>query len=214
MTSQSTAEHPGYGLTEKRRAIAQAAHRVFGRDGFTRASVDTIAAEAEVSKRTVYNHYGSKELLFLSVLQDSAAAVAKTQTEIIERYLGAITDLETDLVAFAHAWISPLIDHADHFALIRQINAEATHIPPAALEAWRVAGPQASEQALARQLQRIADRGLLHINDTERAATHLIHLTTGEVTQRSFYGALPLDDSQVNTIVTNGVQAFLQLYRS
>ena len=42
--------------------------RLFLRDGYARTSVDAIAAEAGVSKRTIYNHYGDKESLFLSVV--------------------------------------------------------------------------------------------------------------------------------------------------
>ena len=44
---------------------------LFARDGYERTSVDAIAAEAGVSKRTVYSHYGDKENLFLLVLRET-----------------------------------------------------------------------------------------------------------------------------------------------
>ncbi|MCF5632840.1 TetR family transcriptional regulator, partial [Pseudomonas syringae] len=46
---------------QKREAIVLAAIAEFGDRGFEITSMDRIAARAEVSKRTVYNHFPSKE---------------------------------------------------------------------------------------------------------------------------------------------------------
>ena len=59
------------GWQRKHDAIAAAALVLFARDGYDRTSVDAIAAEAGVSKRTVYGHYGDKESLFLLVLRET-----------------------------------------------------------------------------------------------------------------------------------------------
>lgn len=53
----------------KREAIVQAAIAEFRANGFEVTSMDKIAAVAEVSKRTVYNHFPSKEELFAEILQ-------------------------------------------------------------------------------------------------------------------------------------------------
>ena len=56
-------------LTErKREAILQAAIAEFRSSGFEVTSMDRIAATAGVSKRTVYNHFPSKEELFAEIL--------------------------------------------------------------------------------------------------------------------------------------------------
>ena len=60
------------GAPSKRTAIESAALALFLRDGFARTSVDAVAREAGVSKRTVYDYYGDKQTLFLDV-------VARTQ---------------------------------------------------------------------------------------------------------------------------------------
>jgi len=58
-------------LTEKKRAdIIQAAKDEFRDNGFTATSMDRIAEAASVSKRTVYNHFDSKETLFKAIVQD------------------------------------------------------------------------------------------------------------------------------------------------
>jgi len=53
----------------KREAILQAAILEFRTNGFEATSMDKVAASAEVSKRTVYNHFPSKDDLFAQILQ-------------------------------------------------------------------------------------------------------------------------------------------------
>ena len=55
---------------ERLRRIVEAAHRHFNAHGLERASVDAIAADAGVSKMTVYSHFASKEGLFEAVIRD------------------------------------------------------------------------------------------------------------------------------------------------
>ncbi len=43
---------------------------MFCREGFAGANIDLIAAEAGVSRQTVYNHHGDKEKLFIAVVRD------------------------------------------------------------------------------------------------------------------------------------------------
>ncbi|MFZ6690460.1 TetR/AcrR family transcriptional regulator [Undibacterium sp. SXout20W] len=52
----------------KREAILQAAIEEFRQHGFDATSMDKIAATAAVSKRTVYNHFASKDELFSAIL--------------------------------------------------------------------------------------------------------------------------------------------------
>ncbi|MBZ9784283.1 TetR/AcrR family transcriptional regulator [Pseudomonas sp. REP124] len=59
----------------KREAIIQAAIAEFRTNGFDITSMDKIAATAGVSKRTVYNHFPSKEELFAEILNQLWARV-------------------------------------------------------------------------------------------------------------------------------------------
>ena len=52
----------------KRETILNAATASFRDDGYESASMDRIAELAGASKRTVYNHFGSKEALFQAVV--------------------------------------------------------------------------------------------------------------------------------------------------
>ena len=62
----------------KREAIVAAAIAEFRENGFEVTSMDKIAATAGVSKRTVYNHFPSKEELFAEILHQLwASSVAQ-----------------------------------------------------------------------------------------------------------------------------------------
>jgi len=54
----------------KRQAIVEAAIAEFRVSGFESTSMDKIAATAGVSKRTVYNHFPSKDELFAQILHE------------------------------------------------------------------------------------------------------------------------------------------------
>jgi AcrR family transcriptional regulator len=184
---------------------------LFARDGYTRAGLDAIAAEAGVSNRTIYNHFTDKAELFQAVIQDSTQRVADTMVDIIDRHLSKIVDLEADLVDFGLAWLgvlnSPL---APHFALIRQINAEWEHIPPASLKLWQDNGPGRARRALGERLHRLAERGDLAIAAPERAAGHLMLLISAEnLTDR----AALHDENALKAMVTAGVETFLYGYK-
>jgi TetR/AcrR family transcriptional regulator of autoinduction and epiphytic fitness len=57
-------------LTERKRIdIIAAAQEEFKEKGFLGASMDSLAKRAEVSKRTVYNHFPSKEVLFHNIVK-------------------------------------------------------------------------------------------------------------------------------------------------
>ena len=56
-------------LPDKRSCILEGATRVFLTSGYGAASMDSIAAEAGVSKQTVYSHFGSKDALFEAMVR-------------------------------------------------------------------------------------------------------------------------------------------------
>jgi len=191
---------------DKQRDLLDGALRVFARDGYSRASIDNLAQAAGVSTRTIYNHYGDKAGLFKAVILDSATRVAEHEIALADRLLGRIVDLERDLVAFGIAWSTPDPATADHFALVRQIRADSAHIDPATLAAWQDAGPIRVRRALAAHLRAHAAAGLLHIDDEDIAALHLVQLTAGSVAAAS--------DISAEHVVRAGISAFLAAYRS
>jgi TetR/AcrR family transcriptional repressor of mexJK operon len=206
---------------DKRRAIVDAAERVFLRDGFTDASVDEIAAEADVAKQTVYNHFGDKKRLFQTVItsaQDDAEAEAEghiggdpqTRLTRLEDALGSSDDLERDLREFGRRAVRFAL-RDDIAALRRLVIAESARHPDL-LKEWAARRP-AFELALTRAIERQAERGVLDVADPGLAARQLNLLVLTNAVTRAFFGLRPLTDAEIGEIVDTGVDMWLRSYR-
>jgi AcrR family transcriptional regulator len=195
----------------KRQSILRAARALFLRDGYVRTTMDAIAAGAGVSKRTLYSHFADKDQLFRAVVEESTAEVTRQLTALADRHLGGTGDLERRLIEFGRAWASTDADDREHQGLVLLILSEARHFPEIA-RTWRELGPQAVHRALAGHLARLAEEGLLAIEDADEAARHFTALVTNPVGLRSLFGAIPLEPAAVDELVVSGVRAFLRLY--
>ncbi len=202
-------KRPQGGLAEKRAAILEGGLKAFAQHGYTRATIDSIAFRSGVSTRTIYNHFCDKEHLFQEVIQFSAERVAQAYLAIIDRYLRKVTDLEDDFLDLGRAWVEPMPEYADHDALVRQILAEAAHIPVAAIRAWQEAGPLRVRRALAAALRRLAELGWLHVDDPESAALHFTLLVSAG--QHPHRQIAPLENRTID-LVAAGIRAFLYGY--
>ena len=199
------------GAPSKRSAIESAALTLFLRDGFARTSVDAVAREAGVSKRTVYDYYGDKQTLFLDVIARTQGGYEDRFRELLDRTLPAdAPDLEAALTAFGRAFASGVAQTPDRNAMVRLIVAEATHFPEL-LERWREAGPQ--QQMLADRLAEFGARGLLDVPDPVEAAAYLGILVTARAHSRTLYGMLPISGEELGELVASGVRVFLRAYR-
>ena len=192
---------------DKRAAILSGALTVFARDGYSRAGIDTIAAQAGVSSRTIYNHFEDKAALFQAVIQASSQRIADVQIALIDRHFFKITDLAADLTEFALVWVGTgQAEFAEHFALVRQINADAEHIPAAAIEAWQRTGPLRVRAELARRMGELAAAGLLAPGDPDRMALHFMVLVS---TDNPSFRAVTRTEAERAGIARAGVHTFL-----
>ncbi|MEV0634435.1 TetR/AcrR family transcriptional regulator C-terminal domain-containing protein [Streptomyces sp. NPDC050619] len=206
---------------EKQMAIASSSCTVFGREGYTRASVDALAAAAGVSTRTLYNHFpGGKADLFRTVVTWTSSAVKDAQLARLHALLDLEhpprpEDLERDLVALARAFVGLMTEYPDHFALVRHIHAEVDHVPPEVLEAWQDAGPRPAGRGLADAMAGLAAAGLIDTHgDAALAGVHFSALTAHQIVQLSHYGVRPLPKEETERLITGGVAAFLRAYRA
>jgi TetR/AcrR family transcriptional regulator, mexJK operon transcriptional repressor len=195
----------------KHRAIMEAAARVFLREGYAGASGDAIAAEAGVSKRTVYNHFHDKERLFQAIVRATLASVEADFDRALDETIADSDDLERDFVALARRWVR-LFLREDASALRRLCIAEA-HRHPEIMHGWAEAGPLRAQSQLVRALTRLAERGRLEVPDPTRAAEQLALLVTNPAYNRSLLGTVRLSDAEVDDIVIPNVRMFLRAHR-
>jgi AcrR family transcriptional regulator len=115
---------PDLPLTSKADKILWAAKFVFLHYGYEGTSMDEIAASADVSKRTVYNHFGSKEVLFREVVSFTTRLIA---AKIREPDFYSNDPIEALTCFFAR--FLQLISWTDCIALQRILIAEAKRFP-------------------------------------------------------------------------------------
>lgn len=86
---------------ETRRRILDAAYGLFWRQGFLRVSMDDIAVRAKVTKRTLYQHFSSKDDLIKSALAYSSEFALRRLHQFkrppdiegfIDSYFGELSD--------------------------------------------------------------------------------------------------------------------------
>jgi TetR/AcrR family transcriptional regulator, mexJK operon transcriptional repressor len=193
----------------KREAIAQAALTLFASDGYERTSIDAIAAEAGVSKRTVYSHYGDKENLFLSVVRDTYEGMLTRIAEIVDRTVWD-GDLRVALTSCVTEITRSIVRAPERSTLARLLMAEAPHFP-ALIDLLHT---REITPLLTTPLARLAAVGRLAAADPAQAAEHLSALTFGQVSNRSLMGTVPLTEDETTHLLVGGVHAFIRAYRA
>src|SRR6266567_6826819 len=74
--------------------ILETADRLFYLQGIRAVGVDTIAAEIGISKRTLYNHFPSKDALIAAYLARRFVAPRASDKSPVEQILGTFDSLE------------------------------------------------------------------------------------------------------------------------
>ncbi len=107
----------------KREQIAQAAMQLFIQHGYRETSMDQIAVEADVSKHTIYNHFQSKEGLFIEVVEQFICEQFQSEFN---------SDLSDEPAAglrrLAEAFLAKL-NNPEYAAFLRLLIAESGHFP-------------------------------------------------------------------------------------
>jgi TetR/AcrR family transcriptional regulator, mexJK operon transcriptional repressor len=196
----------------KRQVIAKAATAVFLRDGYAAASMDEVTAAAGVSKQTVYKHFGSKELLFLAVIQQAIDGVLDEFFAALATSFPASDDLEGDLARLAGILLTRVLD-PELMAVRRLVVAEVGRFPQLG-RAWYESGPAALAAALAESLAGLAERGELRITDPLAAASDFNWLVVSKPQNMVMFGvADTFTPAEIEQFAAAAVRVFLAAYR-
>lgn len=190
----------------KRHAILAAAATQFRTFGFEACSMDKIASEAGVSKRTVYNHFPSKEELFAETLVQLFQAGAA----ILELPYRADTPLRDQLSALMALKVASMAE-PEFLALARVAIAEAVHTPERVRPIVARMGER--EQGVSTWIRAAQADGKLKAGDPEFAAA----LLQGQIKALAFWpqvtmGAPPLAPAQQAQLVEAAVSMFLAYF--
>jgi len=188
----------------KRQAIVEAAIAEFRASGFESTSMDKIAASAGVSKRTVYNHFPSKDELFAQILHELWCSIGAMQPP---PYAPAMP-LRQQLLDLLNKKMEMLQD-GYFLDLARVAIAEAIHSPERAQE--MVGRLSVKEEAVTTWLRAAqADGKLVRAGDPELASQML----QGQLKTFAFWPQVtmnqpPLSAEMQRTVVEAAVEMFL-----
>ena len=113
----SAASSAGLRATNARRtreAIQASALRLAAEHGYEATTVEDVAADAGVSRRTVFNYFPTKADLILRAPQ------APSQEEV-KAFVDSDGDLLTDLLALVTHAVAPMGSDAEEFQLLRRV---------------------------------------------------------------------------------------------
>jgi TetR/AcrR family transcriptional regulator of autoinduction and epiphytic fitness len=192
----------------KRQAILAAAAEQFRTCGFEATSVDRIAAAAGVSKRTVYNHFPSKDELFTETLVQLFENGAGMPAFAYRSELGLREQL-TELLALK---MRTLADR-DFIDLARVAIAEAIHAPERARALFARLGER--EEGPTAWIRAAQADGRLKPGDPGFAST----LLQGQLKTFAFWpqvtlGAAPLNADEQARVIEASVAMFLAYFGS
>lgn len=198
-------ETPRERLTDRKRAaIVQAAVEAFQQYGYFAASMNAIANAASVSKRTLYNHFDSKEALFDAIVEE--LKVRAEQLPVCE--FDSSRDLAEQLTELAHSEID-FFTSEDLQALARAGLSRVLGEPDA--------GQRVDQRFFIRRVTRWMKQaqasGCLLEADAEFAAMQFVGLLrTFAFWPMIVHGMSTPSRRKRNTIVTRTVEMFLSRY--
>src|SRR2546421_12698721 len=118
---------------ERKAQLLRVARQVFGAKGFHGVSMEDVAREAGVTKPILYDHFSSKQALYLALLD----ADAQTLEDRIRAALAAPTGNRERIRASFQAYFDFVDEHAEGFRLLMQETVGAEDDFRQAVEAFR-----------------------------------------------------------------------------
>jgi AcrR family transcriptional regulator len=101
---------------ERKAQLLEVARKVFGAKGFHGVSMEDVAREAGVTKPILYDHFSSKEALYLALLDADSLELE----ERIRTALAAPTGNRERIRASFEAYFEFVDEHAEGFQLLMQ----------------------------------------------------------------------------------------------
>ncbi len=188
----------------KHELIVAAARTLFVGGGFGAISMDAIAAEAGVSKRTVYSHFDNKESLFAVVMGDMCREFGGPDldgappVETPEAVLKAVGRMVLDRILSPHGR-----------AVLRTVLAEAVQFPELGETFWS-AGPGRVTRYVSDYLAERGRRGDLLVPDPDLAALQFIGIVTGPYLLPRLLGvAAAPSEAELDRALDHAVSTFL-----
>ena len=194
--------------TEKRGVMLAAARAVFEREGYDGASMSDIAAEAGVSKPTLYVYFDSKERLFDALIEDMSLSVP----EQVLNLDASDPDVEAVLTRCGIALMTK-ITQPERVNMLRVVLGAAGKFPEIGRKFF-AAGPGRAIEKIKVYLTEADAKGWLRVPDTDLAAYHLLELVQAKQIRLLLFGIADRpSEADIAETVAAGVRVFVAAHR-
>jgi AcrR family transcriptional regulator len=184
--------------------ILDVATSLFLRDGYGPVSIEMIAREAGVSKRTLYQRFANKAVLFTSVVH---RIMERLRPRNDARFFEG-GSLEAILLGLGKIILDASLT-PDALALHRVIVAEATRFPDlAAIVAKESAGPEAIRR-IAALFEHEAAAGRIAVKNATFVAMQFLYMIIAVPQRRAMGAGTPMNASERNEWIANSVHLLL-----
>jgi AcrR family transcriptional regulator len=193
-----------------RETILRTASRLFLAHGYEQSSMDQIALEAGVARRTLYNQFGGKKALFDATMAQmwnhmplDAIIAATSAVQAPEEVLYTIGR------TIARFWAPP-----EAVAFVRLVIWESARFPELG-ESFFDNGREPARRAVTEYVHRLSRKRGFRIGDPDLAAAQFIDVILGEVLLSRLVAtsAPALDEERCDYVVHEAVTLFMTRYR-
>jgi len=191
----------------KREAIVAAAGRHFFDIGYAATSIEQVAADAGVSKVTIYNQFGDKRTLFA----EAVTYECERMRELLV-FGGELTGSLHDRLTLIGKTMSDFLSRPEMVRFDRRVAAETEHDPEIG-STFLNAGPYRIRAAFTALLHSMVEAGELAIDDCGLAAEQFVSMCKGMGDLERRYG-MPRDKGADQARIVNAVDVFLKAYAS
>ncbi len=192
---------------DKERQVLDGAAAVFARDGYEGASMSRIAAEAGVSKGTLYNYFAGKADLFAAyVTRDCSRNISSMMDD-----MALDEPPEATLRRIGQRMLRVLVS-PEGLAIYRMVIAEAEKFPLLA-ETFFAAGPAPAIRHLSQWIRTLAAEGRLLVDDPDFAAEQMFGLIQTKLCMKRRLGMIPgATEAEIDRVVDGAVHVFMRAY--
>jgi TetR/AcrR family transcriptional repressor of mexJK operon len=198
-------------VVRTRAAVVDAARSLFLRQGYAGTTMAAIAAQAGLTKRTLYNNYADKDALFTQIVAEVIGYAEAFARGLREEFTGITAANRQAALDDLGRRLALGIVRPEVIALRRLLIGEARAFPALAADYFDRA-PGRVLDALAAGFGHLGRAGVLRVADARPAAAQFAYLVAGEALDRAvLVGTIP-PRAHVIAGAREGVRTFLARY--
>jgi len=190
----------------KRQQILSAAINLFVEQGYSATSMEQIAKNADVSKQTVYSHFGNKDDLFSASIEQKCESL-----HILDLSMHDLSDPQKILFQLAQRLIDIIV--SKQTCAVHKICAFESNTYPQVSNIYYQSGPLRVTNEITQLLEKLHQKKILAIENPRHAALQFLNMMKGELwMQIEFNMKERISSQEVEDYLRDSVAFFIRGY--